>query len=257
MACCLAGCTKKEAEVGTAELIAHAGAGLHTSTAPYHDNSIEAITYALSYSDIQGVEVDVQFSANGTPWLFHDDELATETNGEGCIRSRTDEYLSSISYTGLQKGTLTRLDEISSVISGKKVFLDLRNTNFCTSDSIPFTVVFAALQSNQLALNSATVAVIVNDATWAPSIKTLGWNVYLNVYSPSELMSNSHVEVLTGCSIRSEDISKQEITSLQNNGKAVILFDVRSPKGIRNALKKNSNWLFVDDIRTALIEKYP
>jgi glycerophosphoryl diester phosphodiesterase len=253
----LSSCNKKVGPIGTAKLIAHAGAGLHTSTSPYHDNSIEAINYALSFSDIDGIEVDVQFSADSTAWLFHDDELSIETDGNGCIRSSTDANLSTLHYTGLQQGTLTKLAQLPGVMNGKYLFLDLRNTNACTQELVPVSLAFTILKSFQEALQGNHVSVIVNDASWVESFASLGWSVYLNSYNAQSFLDHPEFSELTGCSLRSEVISKSEISSLQNSGKSVILFDVRSPKGIRKALAKNSNWLFVDDIRAALIEKYP
>jgi hypothetical protein len=43
---------------------------------------------------------------------------------------------------------------------------------------------------------------------------------------------------------------------LQAAGKKVIIFEVRSPKGIKSALKKHPNYLVTDDLRATIIEKY-
>ena len=48
----------------------HAGMGMDIAYSIYHDNSEEAIDLALSLPSINGVEMDVRMSKDGTLWLY-------------------------------------------------------------------------------------------------------------------------------------------------------------------------------------------
>jgi glycerophosphoryl diester phosphodiesterase len=248
-------CTKKD-RFESVSLIAHAGAGLHSSTSPYHDNTVQSIEYALHFSVIQGVEVDVQLSADGTAWLFHDEELSEETNGEGCLNSKSDSYLEGLHYQTVEQEHLSKLSDVPALFSGKKLFLDVRDYNACTEASIGKSTILAALSKVNNQFPNATIAVITNRSEWMDDFHQLGWDVFLNVYSLSNFYAYPNSGNADGICVRSSNISEKEVAQIKSMGKQIILFDVRSPKGIRKAFKKEPNLLFADDIRAALIEKY-
>jgi hypothetical protein len=58
-----------------------------------------------------------------------------------------------------------------------------------------------------------------------------------------------------GLVIRNKTIEKSQVSYLKSLGKEIYLFDIRSPRGNRDALKKNPNGIITDDIRAALIER--
>jgi len=45
------------------------------------------------------------------------------------------------------------------------------------------------------------------------------------------------------------------VTKIRQAGKKIYIFEVRSPKGIRSALKKIPDGILTDDIRAAILEK--
>ena len=87
-------CKKIEGSSIKIELIGHAGMGLNTVSAVYHNNSKESIQMALSTSGVNAVEIDVQLSKSGSLWAYHDNKLEHSTYTSGCIASLTDEELS-------------------------------------------------------------------------------------------------------------------------------------------------------------------
>jgi hypothetical protein len=58
-----------------------------------------------------------------------------------------------------------------------------------------------------------------------------------------------------GIIIRNKAIEISQIESIKSLDKEVYLFDIRSPKSIREAIKKNPNGIITDDIRAALVYK--
>lgn len=76
--------------LGSMQVIAHRGL---TRRAP--ENSLAAIEAALR-SGIEAVEVDVRFSADGTPWLLHDAHLDRTTNARGPLAAMPDDLLRDV-----------------------------------------------------------------------------------------------------------------------------------------------------------------
>lgn len=237
------------------ELVAHACSGLLISTTPYHDNSLEAFHYAMALKGIDAIEVDIQLSADGTLWLFHDPELNIETNGNGCISNLNDSYISTLNYSTQEKEKLVRLKDLPEELDEKKLILDLRHRNSCTGEQIQDSLVYIALTQVLLEKQWDNVILILGNPSWTELFSTLGYEIYVNAYD-LEYYEDLNAPLAAGPCIRSESITKEEVDKIHQDGKKVIIFDVRSPKGIRKALKKHPDLLMVDDPRAAIIEKY-
>ena len=69
---------------GRIEIIAHRG---YSARAP--ENTVASVRAALT-AGATAVEWDLQVSASGTPYLFHDDSLDRTTNGVGLFAESTD-----------------------------------------------------------------------------------------------------------------------------------------------------------------------
>lgn len=248
----ISSCKRKD-KFPAVHIFGHAAAGLDMTTSPYEENTIEAIEYALSYPEMSGIEVDIQWSKNGTLWLFHDEFLETQTSGDGCLRTKTDEELDDFHFKGINKEELVRLNDIVSIIANRKLILDLKiygcgqvltNSEF----ENPF-IEFNSLISN------TEVSVIVQDLSKSTFFESLGWKVYLEVQTVNDYINVLGSGTSSGCAIRNTKISKEEVSQIQNYGKEVIIFDARSPKTIRQSLKKAPNGFLADDIKATLIEK--
>lgn len=79
---------------GRMQIIAH-----HGDVAHWPEDTIEAITAAAG-SAADGVEIDVQTSADGTWWVFHDPGLARLTDGEGMFADLTDAEVARLRVVG-------------------------------------------------------------------------------------------------------------------------------------------------------------
>lgn len=66
--------------VSKPRIIAHRG-----DTSRFPENTLEALQ-AAAQSGVDGVELDVQFSSEGTPVVFHDRDLKRMTNQTGLVR---------------------------------------------------------------------------------------------------------------------------------------------------------------------------
>ena len=70
-------------------------------------------------------------------------------------------------------------------------------------------------------------------------------------YEEGVHLLQNHPNIL-GLVIRNKMVTEQEIKALQLLGKKSIVFDLRSPASIKNALSKNPDFIMSDDIPVAL-----
>lgn len=249
---------QKKSDFRDVKIIGHGASGLKMQNAIYHDNSKEAIDMYAGVSGCDGVEIDVQLSASGSLWLFHDEELSGETKPSGCIGSMSDDELKEIKYKSFHKEKLLALKEVPfEKLKGKTLMLDLRHHNACKNEIVSVTTFVQELNAI-LALQDGSIEVFVlfNIAEWQPYFENLPFETiyYGDGFVESEATLNTFP--FDGVIFKNSQVSKEQVAKLKSAGKKVIIFEVRSPKGIRSALKKQPDYLMTDDVRATIIEKY-
>jgi hypothetical protein len=88
------------------------------------------------------------------------------------------------------------------------------------------------------------------------TIKSLGITVFLNAENASGFWMHTGSTVADGAVFRNAVIDEQDILQLKEQNKRTIIYDIRSPKGIRKAFKKQPDLVLTDDILSGIIEKY-
>lgn len=91
------------------QIIAHRGLTTH-----HLENTLEALEAAFDIGNVDGVEFDVQLSADKTPWVFHDRNLRRLTND-----SRNIDELSDLEIRNLDqyyRGQTYKIATLSSVL---------------------------------------------------------------------------------------------------------------------------------------------
>lgn len=249
-------CKKQKDEYPATSVGGHACAGLHISSSNYHDNSLEAYKYARSFETILMVEVDVQMSSDGTLWLFHDPTLDEESTGEGAIPQKNDTYLSGVKYNSLEKERLIRLLDLPADLKGIRLLLDLKESDGSESGLIDSTALIDAMNLVKQYFYNGDLGMITNTGRFLPTFKGLGFKIYYNAVNANQFLSYSNASISDGALFRNSDISISDVNSVKSFGKEVILYDVRSPNGIKSAFEKSPNYLLTDDIKATLIEKY-
>lgn len=252
----LLGC-KKNNTYPNIDILGHGGNGIKIENSIYHDNSLEAIDFAMNMQNVNGVELDVQLSITNEIWLFHDEELSNETSGQGCVNAKGDEYLASLNYATLKKEKLVRLKDVPfEKYPGKTFVLDARHFNKCSSSVVDLSVFVNRIKEVVDANENCNFIVNIHPTAWGDLWTGTGINLLYEVpsygyFDNLEINSN----LVRGVVIRNSVISKEEITLIHNAGMKVYLFEVRAPKRIREALKKGPDAIITDDLRAAIIEK--
>lgn len=243
------GCSK-QSESST-QILGHAATGLNISNAMYHDNSREAIDYALSLPQCSGVEVDVRMDANGQLWLFHDETLEASTNLSGTVETSTTDYLESGRYRTMKKERLTALTpDLLKVLSTGATFFDIKGSTFSNLNS---------WLSSLLALNLDTskFRIIVPSEVVFEGLKSY-FPTFLALQDFSDLTSSilDNEPELRGICIRNEKITREQVNFLKSIHKQTIIYEVRSSKGISRALRKDPAYLLSDDLKLAIGLRY-
>jgi hypothetical protein len=70
------------------------------------------------------------------------------------------------------------------------------------------------------------------------------------------LMFSVNQKISFANEVRNSKFDREEMAQIQATEKNVVIFEVRSPKGIRSALRKLPDYLITDDLRASIIEKY-
>lgn len=251
----LVSCNKKQSHA--VEIIGHAGNGLNIPLSIYHSNSLEAVELALGTTGVSGVEIDLQLSADNELWLLHDRKLETETTGSGCIAESTIETLKQVRFKTVNQEQLVRLTDLNfDRYSGKTFYLDIRHYNGCTEEVIDQNRIIDALTPVIELWEDVTFVLSTNHKPWLNNFAAKGWTVYSDIESMTEFQELQYYNLnFDGIMIRNSAASKEDVALIQSKNKKVILFDIRAPKPIRQALKKQPEGILADDIKAALIER--
>lgn len=239
------------------DIIGHAGNGLKNPSSIYHANSLEAVELALGTAGVSGVEIDIQLSADNELWLLHDRKLETETTGTGCISESTAETLGNVHFKTVNKERLVRLTDLNfDYYSGKTIYLDIRHYNGCTEAIIDQSRVIDALTPIIDAWVDVHFVLVTNHKPWLNAFAAMGWTVYADIESMAEFQELQYYNLnFHGIMIRNAATDKDDVERIQSENKKVILFDIRAPKPIRQALKKQPDGILADDVKAALIER--
>jgi glycerophosphoryl diester phosphodiesterase len=246
-------CSKKE-DFTSIKIIGHAGNGLNISNSMYHDNSKKSIELALSQNGCDGVEIDVQLSKDGTAWLFHDECLKEDTGLDACINSISDNEILDLSYKHFNNEKLLHLNKL--VVKGKTLFLDLKHYNYCKNEVVDLNQVIKELNLFRSINSSCKIYIITNYKNW---IKPLKQENFEMCFAPS---LNENLDILisdygvNSLIFKNKEISNQKMNYLRSKNIKITIFEVRSPKGIRNALNKHPDYLISDDVKATIVEKY-
>lgn len=233
----------------------HAGMGLSMDNSIYHDNSKEAISLALNLPSSNGVEVDVRLGADGTLWLYHDEWLEAETNGEGCVSEWSDFDLSNLHYQTLKKEKLVKLSDVLTLLhSEQQLFIDLKHVNSCRNERVDFEHLKEALEQQLLGYEHQ-VKIICSYEYWLNELAT----EYDVLYSTDDIEEGRKIVEkhpnLSGLVMRNAVIQASDISWIKQQNQEVYVYDIRSLKGIRQAFAKYPTGIFADDLRKALEER--
>lgn len=247
---------KKDLEKSPILVIGHGGMGLEFSGSIYHDNSEEAFKLALDMNDCDGIEMDVHLSADGDLWAYHDGNLNSETDRDGCIENLTFGELNGAKYKGFGSERLKRLKDMNLVPGDKRLFLDVRHFNSCANTVVNVNDYLNALtQLPAIYQDISKTRIILSNPDWVPSFIAAGYHVIFSSDVEADILSVFDLYPSTvGVAIKNKSVSEAKVSNYLSLGKTVYIYEVRSPKKLKEARKKNPTGVMSDDVQSAILE---
>lgn len=241
----------QKAKYSDVAVVSHAGAGITAIHSPYIDNSLEAVNYALSFEQCEGVELDVQFSKDSAMWVFHDPNLLEKFDNEFCVSSYTDEELRDLQYAN-GEGLICLNDFDFSRYPNKSFYLDIKHWNDCGLYTEEI-LMKGLSKMNWSGVGTAKVHLLFSTETWLDTV--IGsYERVIFVANSGEGFENILEEHpgLYGIEVKYSETNAAQINSWKNQGLYVGVFQTRAAKTIRKAINLYPDFIETDDFKTAI-----
>lgn len=265
----LTGCSEvdvssiKNLNNGKVDVIGHGGSGFQSLVNPTPSNSLESVKKAIDGYNADGMEIDIQLTADNIPVLFHDDMLEISTNCTGCANQMqfsviTDcQYRNHYSSAALNPQNIVSLEEVISYFSGRQyppdLYLNTKMNTICGSyDTSHYRKVITAVSAlvkkhnayDWVFLFESTAGFynVANDVD--PEIK---WIFSVEDHF-EEFLQFPFADSIETIIAEHTDISPQEVQQAHNQNVKVILWGIRSRNDVVDALKKHPDGLLTDNI---------
>jgi hypothetical protein len=200
---------------------------------------------AFSFPVLKGVELDVRMSKDGELWLFHDSFLDGETDGTGCVESRSSDELSKLMYTSIHREKLVNLSTLT-LDESKHYFFDLKFINACENKVVDTSL----FKQKLMGIWNSNMTLILPSSKFFPTFGT-AFKCILSSDDYQVLTNELSTKEWYGAVIRNNNITKEQVNELLSSGKKIFLYDIRSPKGNLEALKKEPSGIITDEVRSA------
>lgn len=245
----LVSCTK-EKQLFESKVIAHAGAGLDVSFNPFPDNTQDAVSYSVNLG-VKYIEVDLQLTTDNHFFLFHDDYLNGKTTHEGCVNSKSKEEMDEVRYTFHASQKVSPLTE-TDFGDIDELFLDVRHYNWCNGLTIENERIVNALISFRNSSGIPKIVVASNNLLILDGLNLPGLYQCFEADNFENLKSIAEQKNYPLYIIRNKNITAEQVKWVHDNGKKVIIFDMRSHEGNTKALEKNPDYIMTDAVESGL-----
>ncbi len=258
LCCLILSACSKDRNYANIDVIGHAGYGLTTTKSLYQSNTAESIEMALGTAGCNGVEVDVQLTADGELILFHDEDLDDFTSLEGCVNNLSLAELLAGHYTSFHQEKLLPLKNLNTTyLENKTVYLDIRHYNACSGEFVDEDLFIAKLKEVIATFPASTrYYAFLLDNDWAEGFAAADIPVMLQAGSYDGFLKEHEAHPLAcGLVIRNAAISKSEVAAIRKLGQKVVIFEVRSAAATKKAFSKLPDAVITDDLVSGITLK--
>jgi glycerophosphoryl diester phosphodiesterase len=258
------GCNKikyypdKEFDGSTTRFLAHRGGG----GTGFPENSINGIENGLSKLD--GVEVDIQISKDGTIWLSHNNIIESCDKDSGkCFSQLTDQEILNVDICDNANYTYTRLENVFEIMSvqypGSYISLDVKAWSPCNSDEWNILSSLKKLANVIVELShtyklESKVMVESETAEFLDYVKDGNSNIkcYLTAFGDFERgMLKALENGYDGISFEykfDEEINAQHVELLHKKGLKIQLWTVNTESDLDEAISLKPDFIQTDNI---------
>ena len=242
----------KEASLPEVLVYGHAGTSLYPERWIFPANTRESVEYALDVLDADGVEVDVQMTADGKLVLYHDPKFDEHTDFSGCVASYTYEEIKDL-FVYRSSCQLADLDTILDLTLNRKkrIFLDMKPYDFCTLSSQDYLKIdsslnaclngFTIAQKESVCVNSRNTELLnqLSDSFIVKSFETD------NVVQGIEFWQSGGVQELC---LSYTGMNAESVSALDSLGIKFSIFGVKTQSEIQGAIAYGPSRIITDNI---------
>ncbi len=253
---CLVACKKEDVAIDNLsgndiKIIGHGGMGVEYS-APL--NSLKSIQESAELG-IDGVEVDVQLTKDGTLVLFHDKELSEKTNRNGMLYEKNWSAIDGVAYSTIGPSThkVISLKELLSCVRFSKNFtltIDVKTYNQ-NADSLDIVQYIDALESiiNEYDLHE-NILVEFNEIQHAQAFSQRLPFVKLFVYNEFSYALEQAIRLAAfGITVSVEDLNASLVDLAHQNNIRVATFGTDSKRLNMSAIEMSPDYIQSDELK--------
>ncbi|QDA61982.1 glycerophosphodiester phosphodiesterase [Hymenobacter jejuensis] len=253
-------------------VLGHAGSGFFTPINPFNalpPSSLGGIQRALARG-ADGVEVDIQLSQDSIPVLYHDQTLASMTDGTGCVSQLSAAALTRLHYRGgwpydwLQHEQPIALETLLATLAKRRSYphlhLDLHELDECAPDGAGYArspaLVRALIRAlKQYNVPREKVLILTNRVETLRLFRAQLPAAALALEITEDFDQGLPVAVaehLQGVVIRKDVATPERVTKAQQAGLQVVIFGGRSGKTLDRLLACHPDAIEVDNLEGLL-----
>lgn len=231
-------------------ILGHGGSGIRSM---YPLSSLESINRALAFP-IDGVELDVQITADSTLVAFHDTDLEINTNCSGRVSDFTlSELRACRQSTWFNETPITTLDKIiRTVPEGTTFSLDLKQSFFGSSalrrSYIKKLASLVHTYPQHLFLFESPDIQILNEIR----TKNRSARLFLLTEDVDSAVETAHSSGLMGISVNLNTVNHHDVYKIRNQKLKVMLWGTGSVVSNRKALGLQPDIIQTDDIESMM-----
>jgi glycerophosphoryl diester phosphodiesterase len=246
---------KKEFPALSTQVIGHAGESLLKSRSKYPPNSLESIKRAIELG-AQGVEVDVQMTADSVLVAYHDLQLDENSDGIGCINSLSYEAIKNIEVYKTDE----RIDLLSDIFlevlgKGSYIFLDVKHWNDCSASTIDYTLFDNALNTLLLSYSPPEKGRIVVNCRDSDLLNAISDSALLLSYETDDVstgITKSISNEYDMISVKLEELDQSEVDMIKQNGIQFSVYNIKTRSEIHEALDFAPDFVISDNISCSI-----
>jgi len=233
----------------------HAGEGIRNGRNKFPPNTLESIKYVFENTSIDGVEVDIQMTQDSQLVVFHDFELAENTDAIGCIPNMNWSELENVKVYNTDLN-ISKLSEVLEFVMNaeKQLYLDVKYVNTCAGGVIDFEAFNQSLnevllpysheQKQKIVINATSLSLVqsISDTSLIKSIET---DNFVDIIS---VLEDNKIEVLT---TKLKSINDQQIQSLHQANKKVCVYQLYTSAENKEAINNGADFIITDKVGCA------
>lgn len=260
----------KNDEYQDIKLVGHGGLGFINWLYPtniYPENSFTALTKAIEKYGADGIETDVYLSSDNVLILYHDLQLSSKTNIQGCLIDKSANEVIGLPYqVGLpfdwfQNERIISFDSLMHYFALKNRFpyihIDAKIYNDCKKEvSTTYLIRYQKALQDLIKKHHWPIQKLALNTTYLPFAEMLQdsipqLSVYFEIGDFHKQFSLIHNSGLTGLSIKEKIASQGIVDSIKNANLKVVVYGGKIYSGISKTAHLKPDEMQVDNLSVA------